>query len=280
MSDANTVATAVSMLSLIVAMSAAVWSVASWRRDGPLLRIHAHLYDEVLTVQVFNAGRTPERIERVVLGGVRRGRHGVDITADLGAPRTLEPSGVIHKEVHWSETVAPRRQWLVRQGWESLWILTGSMREHRADVLPTQQPRPPATGWHLATRHDQQTRYGPLIMSVPLGALVLDAPAHTASIDVLFAVVVLVLIYRFYRANVRPGTSVRTKVQNCSVVLGSIAVIVGWIGGSLPPGVFAAYLLVAVALALPAVIPGLVIEGESALTQLRALRNRARLPRR
>jgi hypothetical protein len=274
MTDGNLLATSISLLSLILAASAVTWSIASWRRSGPMLRIHAHLYSEVLTVQLFNAGRTAERIERVILGGTRQGLHGVDITEALGGPIVLQASDALYREIPWLDAVPAPRQWLIRDGWESLWVLCGSMSEHRSDITPTGESRPPTTGWRLSRTHDQQTRYVPLIMAVPFGALTVDAPTHTASIGALFAVVLLVFCYRLYAPALRPRPSMRAKFQNRSVLVASVAFSIAWVTWTPVPIMFVIYLFIALVLAVPVVIPGLAIEIRGFATQLESIRAR------
>ncbi|HEY3547809.1 MAG TPA: hypothetical protein VGK17_17185 [Propionicimonas sp.] len=278
MSDPAVLATAISILSLVLAAAAVVWSVASWRREGPLLRVHAHLYGTVLTVQIFNAGRTPEQIQRVVLGGVRHGHSGVDITDALGGETVLEASGAIRKEVDWLDIASTADRRLLRNGWSSLWILSGSMREYRADVLPTGDAYPPTAGWRLAGKGAQQTRYVPLVLAAPFSALLWDASSHTAAIGGLLAVVVLVLVYRLHRAVTRRmGPFGRERLQNAAAVIGGLVSLTSWLvrtsPGALP---ILGYLALACVVAIPTAVTGVAVETRDVMEQARLLRRRLR----
>ena len=261
--NGEVLATTMAALSLVVATASVGWNIAAWRRSGPVLRVQALLFDDLLEVRVFNAGRTAESLEAVVLGGLRHGRKGLDLSEALGCPRVLGPGESIRVPVDWQQLAAPGRRRLLRAGWESLWLLRGSMREQRVDVLPVGEPLPEGAGWRLAPRRSSQTRYVPLIMAVPLFAIGFDAPSHAGPVWIFFAIAGLVVGYRIHTALVRPRPSWRRRVENTTVVAGALAVLVGWLSRADLTYSLVAYLTWAALLALPGAVAGMVLEART-----------------
>ena len=180
--------------SAVIAMTSFVWAVLSWRLNGPALRTHCLAYQEVLVLRVFNAGRTPESIEHIVLGGRRGGADGLDLTAALGLPFRLEPGETKSWSLNPLADPLAERWSTVRAGWESLWLLTGSMKQHRAEIVPLFEERPPSVGWRLVPRRTKLARYAPLGLGAPVALLAAAAgrqPLATAMVSLLGAIVVV-----------------------------------------------------------------------------------------
>ena len=125
-------------------------------------------YQEVLILRVFNAGRTPDSIEHIVLGGRRGGRGGLDLSDYLELPLRLEPGE--SKRWRLDPRVSPlSKEWpTVCAGWTSLWLLMGSMRQRRVEVLPIPEKHPPVVGWRLVPRRTKLARYLPLAVGLPV----------------------------------------------------------------------------------------------------------------
>lgn len=276
MTDAALLAGTISALSLVIAASSLAWSMSSWRRSGPQLRVHALLYDEVLTVRIFNAGRSPDRIEQAVLGGTRHGHGGVDITSAVGGATLLRPGESLHQELRWQELVPARRHRALRAGWESLWLLRGSMQEQRVEVLPLRAHRPPECGWDLAAVRSHQHRVVPLLMAVPLLWIGADAVTHSGQAWIFFLILGAVLAYRLFAGLLRLKEPIlRRRAENWTVGVGGLAVAALWATRTDATYVLAAYVAVAALLAWPGAISRLVLETPEALAALRA-----RVPRR
>jgi hypothetical protein len=151
------------LASPLLAIAGLAWAVSSWRGAGARLRIHALLYREVLVLWVFNAGRTTDQVERIVLGGRRGGIGGLELTKDLGAPIKLAPGESWRREFRWKSIVPEDRQRILSGGWESVWLLLGSMQQRRVEVTAVGEDYPPRVGWRLAPRGaPRQEPYGAL----------------------------------------------------------------------------------------------------------------------
>lgn len=152
-----------SAVPVLVAATGLAWAVMSWRLSGPSLRLHCLAYRDVLVIRVFNSGRTSDTIEHIVLGGMRGGRGGFDLTPHLELPLRLEPGQAqrwtLNAHADELSQIADR----VHHGWASLWVLTGSMKQHRVEVLPLNAAAPPAVGWRLVPRRVHVTRYLPIV---------------------------------------------------------------------------------------------------------------------
>lgn len=154
---------------LIVAFVALIWNVTSWRRAGSRLRVHALLYREVLVLWIFNAGRTSVQVERVVLGGFRAGIRGYELTAHLKTPIVLAPGMSYRDGLPWKELgLSPEAKRSALAGWQSVWLLLGSMQQKRVELLPIAHDYPPEVGWVLAPRGANLTRYLALATCVPV----------------------------------------------------------------------------------------------------------------
>ena len=129
--------TALSMVSAAIAVTSLLWAVRSWRLSGPALRLHCLVYESEVVIRTFNAGRVPETVEGLVLGGLRTGRNGLDLTEPLGLPFRLEPGEAKKWRLHPGADEMAHLALHVHSGWASLWVLTGSMRQHRVEVMPT-----------------------------------------------------------------------------------------------------------------------------------------------
>jgi hypothetical protein len=258
-------ATTIAALSLVVATASVGWNIAAWRRAGPLLRVHALLYEEALVIRIFNAGRTSEAIECAVLGGVRHGRRGIDISEALRLPRTLGPSESLHEQLHWKDLVPLKRQTLLRSGWESVWLLRGSMQEQRVEVLPIAGRRPPTIGWDLAPSRSNQNRYVPLIMAVPFVTIGADAATHTSPVWISFAIVVPVVMYRIHTAVVRGRPPRRRQAENWTVVVGALVTITLWTARADFQWMWVGYAAWAVVLATPGAVSAITIDVRSAI---------------
>ena len=78
------------------------------------------------------ARQTPKR---VVVGGQRGGIAGQELTAECGAPVTLAAGESRRLELT-ATVLEPARIRHARAGWDSFWLLLGSMRQRRAELLP------------------------------------------------------------------------------------------------------------------------------------------------
>jgi len=270
MTDAALLALLVAVLSLLVAASSLVWSVSSWRRSGPLLRVHALLYDRDLVIRVFNAGRAPDRIEQVVVGGYRQGRGGIDLTAALGGPVVLEPGGSLSRTVEWREVVPESRQALLIQGWESLWLLRGSMTEQRTEVLSHPGRVPPRSGWELAEAGSNRKRYVPLIMFAPIAALAIDAIPHEGQAWIFICITLAVLLYRIRAGLARTGRiSMRRHFEHVTVTVGSTVALFAWVAHLDVTVLVAAYGCAALLLAVPGAISRLIVSAKALVGGIR-----------
>lgn len=255
MSDASLLALLVAVLSLLVAAASLAWSVSSWRRSGPLLRVHALLYDEELVIRVFNSGRAPDRIEQVVLGGSRRGHGGIDLTEALGGPVAVGPGESQCWRVGWRNQVPRDRHTVIQHGWESLWLLRGSMTEQRTEVQSQPGRVPPRSGWELAEAGSDRKRYVPLLMAVPLGAVALDAVSHRWQAWIFIAITIAVLAGMGLRwASRTHPIAARRRIEHALVIFGAAAILMAWGRRLDASGVIATYLLLAILLAVPGVI--------------------------
>lgn len=164
------------VVSLLVAVAALSWSVLSWRRAGSRLRVHALLYRKVLVLWVFNAGRTSVQVERVVLGGGRGGVGGLELTKQLNIPIRLDPGMSSRSQLPCKDLgLSPEGYTSALAGWESVWLLLGSMQQRRVELLPIPGDYPSEVGWRLAPWGADLTRYIPLATCVPLFFLVYSA---------------------------------------------------------------------------------------------------------
>lgn len=152
---------ALSVISIVVALFGLLWAVTSWRRSGPSLRVHCLAYRDVIVIRVFNAGRVADRIEHVVLGGMRGGRAGFDLTLHFDLPVRLDPGESHRWKLNANATEIAHISGQIKGGWASLWLLTGSMRQHRVEALPIYGDAPPQVGWRLVPRRTHIVRYLP-----------------------------------------------------------------------------------------------------------------------
>lgn len=166
--SADWVARGVAAASVLIALTSLLWAVLSWRLTGPTLRIHSLAYREVLLLRIFNAGRTPESIEHIVLGGMKGGAGGLDLTNSLSLPLRLEPGETKRWQLNPKASPLMERWATVGAGWSSLWVLTGSMKQRRVEVMPIAEKLPPTVGWRLVPRRAKFARYAPLMAVIPI----------------------------------------------------------------------------------------------------------------
>lgn len=212
--------------SAVVAITSFVWAVLSWRLNGPALRVHCLAYREVVVVRLFNAGRTAESVEHIVLGGRKGGADGLDLTAALGLPLRLEPG----ETKSWSlnpcaEPLASR--WSnVSAGWESLWLLTGSMRQHRAEALPLLEERPPAVGWRLVPRRTKLARYAPLCVGLPVALFAGSADMSPLSRILVVLLALIVAVRAGWVMGSGGGSFLRRRVERWALATASLMAVV------------------------------------------------------
>lgn len=207
------VATATALL----AVGNLVWGISSWHRSGGTLRTHALAYGEVLVIRVFNAGRTTNTIEELVIGGRRGGHGGDDVTDELSLPIMLQPGQSKTWSLRPSAEPLASRWKLARSGWVSLHMLTGAGRQIRADVLPMPAPDAPPAGWHFVPRRVKAYRYEPLFVGLPI----LIAAASGAGMSAIGLVAGVVLIYIGNRFLIRAGrpTFARRRLETIALAL-------------------------------------------------------------
>lgn len=154
------IARALALTSTVLSAAGLAWAVASWRLSGPGLRLHAVSYEGVLTVRVFNAGRQPDTLEHLVVGGTRRLIGGRDLRHHLpDLPLLLEPGRSHEFRIPADHPQLQRVSVDLRRGWASIWVLTGAMRRLRVEVLPRQEGQPGDEGWLLVARSTRFSRY-------------------------------------------------------------------------------------------------------------------------
>jgi hypothetical protein len=215
------------LTSPLLAIAGLAWAVSSWRRAGSRLRIHALLYREVLVLWVFNAGRTTDQVERIVLGGRRGGIDGLELTKDLGAPIKLAPGESWRHEFRWKSAVPEDRHGMLSGGWESVWLLLGSMRQRRVEVTAVGEDYPPRVGWRLAPRGVGITRYLPLAALIPLTLVTAAAPRqHVYGAYALTALWGLVAVRLFMVSGYEPA---RRRVERWAVAAVAAVATFIWI---------------------------------------------------
>lgn len=212
------VARGLGLASALIGLTSLCWSVLSWRRTGPALRVHAIAYREVLIVRVFNAGRTADSIEQTTLGGSSGGATGVDLTKTLELPQRLEPGESKHWEIEpravslseWPATVAG--------GWASLWLLSGSMKQHRTEVMPLRSARPPAAGWRLVPARVKLARYLPFLGVVSLAFA--TSPGAGVTAEVVTTLLGAFVIVRGFWALSTDKRFIRRRVERWTLAAG------------------------------------------------------------
>lgn len=193
------------MATATIALTGVIWAVLSWRLAGPALRIHSLAYQEVLVLRVFNAGRTAESIEHMVIGGRAGGRGGLDLTRDLGLPLRLEPGETKSWRLNPLHPALSVRWPTVVAGWTSLWLLTGSMRQHRVEVMPFPERRPPEVGWRLVPRRTKLARYAPLVFGFPIAFCAASLGAQPLAQGLVVALGLLVAARGFLALGTSPS---------------------------------------------------------------------------
>ncbi len=255
MSNTDGWAIIIAIASAALAAASLAWSIASWQRDGPRFRVHALLYRQVLLIWIFNSGRSAAQIEHLVLGGRRGGIGGYDLTHAAQCPLLLAPGQSARLTLDPAQLPADRRR-AAERGWDSLWLLLGSMQQRRAEVLPVPSDQPPTVGWRLAPRGAQLSRYRPLLATIVLLVSSTPGPGSTslraggpAVLLVLLGLGVLVRAGRFQ--------SQRQKAERWILVMAFVlAIIVGanWSNHRLIGWIINGYLTVAVLLAWPGAV--------------------------
>lgn len=256
--DGETLKTWGAVLSPLVAAGALAWAIWSWRRAGSRLRVHALLYQEVLVLWIFNSGRTTDKVERIVLGGRRGGIDGHELTKVLEAPIVLAPGDSWRHELHWKRAVPKERQSALLGGWESVWLLLGSMQQRRAEITVLPQDYPPRVGWRLAPRGTWVTRYLPAVALLPLLAVETAAPKSEAYGAV--ALISLWLLVAIRVVTAQPRDSWRRRSERWAVAAVTAVATVLWVGkvdlsgSSAAAGLNGALYLVAGGLAWPGIV--------------------------
>lgn len=215
------------LASPLLAAAALVWAVASWRRAGSVIRIHALLYREVLVLRVFNAGRTTDQIEHIVLGGWRRGIDGLELTPALEQAIKLAPGESWKHELEWRSVVPDDRQRMVAGGWESVWLLMGSMRQRRVEVTVIGEDRPAVVGWRLSSRGVGLSRYLPLVAATLMLLVVGAASGHGSWGALALAALVGLVIVRILTAG--PFESVRRRFERWTIAAIAAVATIAWI---------------------------------------------------
>lgn len=211
------IARGIAVAGAAVAVLSLTWSVIAWRLSGPHIRTHAFLYQRELVIRVFNAGRSADTIEQLVLGGRRSGMGGFDLTKLVTGPLRLEP-GESKRWVIDPDRLPRERLAIARDGWESVWLLLGSMRQRRVEVLPMPQARQPDVGWHLAPRRVKVSRYTPLmVLPVIVGC---SESAWKAPGKTLLSAAIIVVVLRAVGAVWRGSSARRVRVERWVTAIG------------------------------------------------------------
>jgi hypothetical protein len=177
--------------SALIALCSLGWTVASWRLAGPALRFHALWYRDALVVRVFNAGRIADSVEQLEIGSTRR----FALTGALELPMRIEPGQAMRWVVSAADLPESRRLAL-SGGWCSLWVLTGSMRQRRYEIVPLRH-QAPATGWQLVPRRAKWARFVPLLSTLAASVVVFSGNAEareTAAVLVFIPVMCWALV--------------------------------------------------------------------------------------
>jgi len=188
------------------------------------------LYREVLVLRVFNAGRTTDQIEHIVLGGWRRGIDGLELTPTLEQAIKLAPGQSWKHELEWRSVVPDHRQRMVAGGWESVWLLMGSMRQRRVEVTVIGEDRPAVVGWRLSSRGVGLTRYLPIVAAILMLLVVADASGHKAWGALALAALVGLVIVRFLTAG--PFESARRRFELWTIEAIAATATIAWIAGA------------------------------------------------
>lgn len=241
---------------IIVAFAALIWNVTSWRRAGSRLRVHALLYREVLVLWIFNAGRTSVQVERVVLGGFQTGLKGFELTTHMKVPIVLAPGMSYRDQLPWRELgLSPEAKGSALAGWQSVWLLLGSMQQRRVELLPIASDYPPEVGWVLAPRGAHLTRYVALVTCVPL---IYVAATTDKSYAALTTIALWVVAIESIQGAIR--NSYRRRFEAGFVAFGAmIASLIYWrhvhlLGSHWVVWVLVAYIVMALLLAAPGLI--------------------------
>lgn len=257
------VARGVAAASVLIAVTSLLWAVLSWRLTGPTLRIHSLAYREVLVLRIFNAGRTAESIEHIVLGGMKGGAGGLDLTESLSLPLRLEPGETKRWQLNPKASPLMERWVTVCAGWSSLWVLTGSMKQRRVEVMPIPEKLPPTVGWRLVPRRTKLARYAPLMAVIPI-SMATTAGGNSVAAWLIAALGVFVAGRAFWVMGAIRSFR-RRRVERWALALGWLLSVIERarassrpVGTQMPHADIAAltaFLLVAVVLAIPGAAP-------------------------
>lgn len=271
------IARTIAAVSAFVALSGIAWSVLSWRLTGPSLRIHCLAYRDVLVLRLFNAGRTPDSVEQIVLGRKRGGIGGIDLTSPLDLPLRLEAGETKRWRLNPRASPLAENWPMVTAGWASLWLLMGSMRQHRVEVMPYPENLPPEVGWQLVPRRTKAARYMPLLAgSVAVWAI--SAGTSASEVALVTSLGVFVFLRGFWvMPSSRPFR--RRRVERWAVATGSALSVVelartsnmtsGESPAFLDTTLLGTYLLVALILATPGAVVEVKATWQSLLNYLR-----------
>jgi hypothetical protein len=215
---------ALGLISAALAAVALMWGVTSWRLSGPALRVHCLAYRSVIVVRVFNAGRIADSVEHIVIGGMSGGRGGFDLTEALALPIRLDPGEARRWRLDPAATELTSHARRIRDGWASLWILTGSMRRHRVEIMPVGTDSPPKVGWQLVPRRTRFTRYLPAV-GAAAAFLAASLPTQTWVV-VAVALIGLLVVVRGVVASGSARAFPRQRVERWALALIWVACLV------------------------------------------------------
>jgi hypothetical protein len=220
-SDAEFWRTAAPVTAAAIALTALLWNVLSWRLDGPALRFHCLFYRHALVIRVFNAGRIADSVEQFDLGARTR----LPMTRLLELPTRVEPGQSLTWQVGVDHLPQDRLAGL-HGGWYSLWVLTGSMREVRAEIVPMPRDEPAASGWNLVRRREKAYRWLPF--ATYLLGMFATTPGRSSTSAIaagaLLAGLVGYPLLRLY--GLRAARFQRRRVERCATVAIAVAGLV------------------------------------------------------
>ncbi len=240
--------------SALVAVSSFIWAVVSWRLSGPSLRLHMVVDDYNLIIRVFNRGRGSDSIEHLVLGGTKHGLGGEDLSRTLGLPLTIAPGESFSRRVRLASLPVSEVKRL-RSGWEVVWLLCGSMRLLRGEVIPVSNPARVGL-WVLVPRRAKLLRYVPWLGAVFVFASAQPGPVAFGISLSMFAAVGIVVLAHFLFGQQKVSSRARwvgvvwTAMSLASLVVHQHSDDVGTVTGVTAVALMAAF-LVAQAFASP-----------------------------
>jgi hypothetical protein len=274
MSTPTTISIATGCVSLI----AVLWSVLSWRRSGPRVLVRAAACGSTVRITVCNAGRSPDAVSLVYLGGRVFGT-GRDVTPTNLVPHQLEPTSPLEVDVPLDPVQDAAQILRCRLGYESVFVGLGSLRHVRSDVIPV--PRlTAATAHQMWRRPGVLRRYGPLLAAVCAAASTATTSERSGAAVAAVTLLAGACLGGWYFTLLRRQTYLRARVERWLTAIG-LATAAVLAGSAAPAGTpdRRASIAVDVLLALGwlSVIPTLVSTGLTAGQNI-ARTVRGRLP--